>query len=234
MLAICGIFVLNHFSLEKWFFCVSEGSLTMSNKFDQLHIISTGAESLDSFCEKAILIEPYVTAFHLRERTASALELMKACSKLIEGGIARHKIIINDRADVAAVAAVRGVQLAWHSLPIARVKWAFPQLNAGKSVHSREEAQQAECDGADYVLCGHIFATHSKPDLPPRGVEVLREIVTSVHIPVIAIGGIQPQHMSAMASSGAAGVAVMSGILQATDVVAAAKSYREAMAAASS
>ena len=36
--------------------------------------------------------------------------------------------------------------------------------NLGCSVHSLEEAQEAECLGADYVIAGHIFATDCKKE----------------------------------------------------------------------
>jgi thiazole tautomerase (transcriptional regulator TenI) len=206
-------------------------SREMSKGLSQLHIISTGAEPLESFCDKAIMLAPYVTAFHLRERKATALELLQACRQLIDGGVPKHKIIINDRVDVAAVAGVRGVQLAWHSLPVHSVKQTFSQLTVGKSVHSCDEAALAEQEGCDYVLCGHIYATFSKPNLPPRGVDILRDIVDQVHIPVIAIGGIQPQHVSAIAETGAAGIAVMSGILNAPNMIDSARDYVGAMQA---
>lgn len=178
---------------------------------------------------KAEKLAPYVTRFHLREHTASALELLNACEWLIQHGISPEQIIVNDRADVAEIAAVKGVQLAWHSLPVERVKRTFKQLVVGKSVHSIEEAEQAERMGCDYLLFGHIYSTNSKPGLPPRGLAALEQIVNSVQLPVIAIGGIRPHHVASIANTGAAGIAVMSGILAAPDSVNAALQYIHAI-----
>ena len=50
----------------------------------------------------------------------------------------------------------------------------FPEI--GVSVHSVQEAAEAERLGASYVIAGHIFATDCKPGVPPRGLEFLREI----------------------------------------------------------
>ncbi|MDE6519527.1 MAG: thiamine phosphate synthase [Ruminococcus sp.] len=83
----------------------------------------------------------------------------------------------------------------------------------GASVHSVEEAVEAENMGVDYVMAGHIFATQCKPDLAPRGLDFLREVCESVKIPVYAIGGINPQNISQIAQSGADGACIMSGFM---------------------
>ena len=83
----------------------------------------------------------------------------------------------------------------------------------GASVHSVEEAVEAEKMGVDYVTAGHIFATSCKPDLAPRGLDFLREVCESVKIPVYAIGGINPQNISQVARAGAGGACIMSGFM---------------------
>lgn len=60
----------------------------------------------------------------------------------------------------------------------------------GCSVHSVEEAVEAESLGATYLTAGHIYATDCKMGVPPRGLAFLREICERVTIPVYAIGGI--------------------------------------------
>lgn len=83
----------------------------------------------------------------------------------------------------------------------------------GVSVHSVEEAVEAEKKGVNYVTAGHIFETSCKPDLAPRGLEFLREVCESVKIPVYAIGGINPQNISQVVRAGAGGACVMSGFM---------------------
>lgn len=54
----------------------------------------------------------------------------------------------------------------------------------GVSVHSADEAVLAEKMGATYVTAGHIFATDCKKGLEPRGIEFLKNAVSSVDIDV--------------------------------------------------
>lgn len=75
----------------------------------------------------------------------------------------------------------------------------------GASVHSPEEAREAQALGADYVTAGHVFATDCKRGLEPRGLEFLRETVNAVSIPVFAIGGISAENVKAVRKAGAAG-----------------------------
>lgn len=201
----------------------------MNNRSFQLYVVSTGRQSLERFCQIAVQIAPYVTAFHLRERLTPAVELYEACQLLVSSGVPLEKLIVNDRLDVATASGVSSVQLAWHSLPVGTVKASFPQLTVGKSVHCIGEARRAEADGSDYLMYGHIFATQSKPDIVPRGLEALQQLISAVEIPVIAIGGIQPQHVPSLVQSGAAGIAVMSGILEAEDCLRAVQAYDAAI-----
>ena len=78
-------------------------------------------------------------------------------------------------------------------------------------------AIQAAAEGADWLTFGHVFATSSHPGEPPRGLDELARVVEAVHCLVIAIGGIGPDQVSAVLAAGAAGVAVMSAILKASD-----------------
>ncbi|MCM1577579.1 MAG: thiamine phosphate synthase [Ruminococcus sp.] len=83
----------------------------------------------------------------------------------------------------------------------------------GVSVHTPEEAEDAERLGADYVIAGHIFPTGCKKGLPPRGLDFLRQICGRANIPVYAIGGITPENAPLCIEAGAAGVCVMSGFM---------------------
>lgn len=82
----------------------------------------------------------------------------------------------------------------------------------GCSVHSVEEARQAQAAGASYVTFGHIFPTKSKPGLPPQGTDALFQVVQSVSIPVLAIGGITAENIDLVLATGCAGIAVIGAI----------------------
>lgn len=83
----------------------------------------------------------------------------------------------------------------------------------GTSVHSVDEAVEAEKMGVDYAIAGHIFATQCKPDLAPRGLDFLRSVCSAVKIPVYAIGGINAENINEIARAGAAGACIMSGFM---------------------
>ncbi|MDE5755315.1 MAG: thiamine phosphate synthase [Oscillospiraceae bacterium] len=87
-------------------------------------------------------------------------------------------------------------------------------LQIGVSVHSVQEAQEAEALHADYLIAGHIFQTDCKKNLPPRGLQFVEEICQSVKIPVYAIGGISSENIRYVQDAGAFGACIMSGFMQ--------------------
>jgi len=98
------------------------------------------------------------------------------------------------------------VPLIAHTYPVEGLPFHMPLA----SVHSIEEARRAEAAGARFVIAGHIFATQSKPGLPPRGLDFLRGVCESVGIPVFAIGGITERNAAACIAAGAFGICRMS------------------------
>lgn len=86
----------------------------------------------------------------------------------------------------------------------------------GTSVHSAEDAIEAQHLGAAYVTAGHIFTTDCKKGLPPRGLDFLKNVCDAVTIPVYGIGGIKfdPQQWIDLKNQGACGGCIMSGMMQ--------------------
>lgn len=195
----------------------------------ELHVISNGQCELELFARIAERTHFYVTAFHIREKSSTAADLWQWVMALKASGVPLHKVIINDRIDVAWAAQTGGVQLAYHSLQVQEVKHSFPGLRIGCSVHSVQEADDMSIRGADYLLYGHIFTTSSKLNQEPRGTAKLEEVVKQVKLPIIAIGGIMPEHVQQVIGTGAAGIAILSGITSASDPIQAVKNYREAL-----
>lgn len=104
-----------------------------------------------------------------------------------------------------------------------------PSFIMGRSVHSAEEARAPGTGDLDYVLFGHVFETGSKPGAAPRGVAALAQVVSACPVPVLAIGGITADNAAQVIEAGAAGIAVISAILDAHDPVEAAKALRRAV-----
>ncbi len=78
----------------------------------------------------------------------------------------------------------------------------------GKSVHTLEEAETAEKEGAEYLLLGPIFEPLSKVSrTSPLGTSILRKVVETVKAPVFAIGGVDEPHFEEIFKTGACGAA---------------------------
>jgi len=178
----------------------------------KLLAVTDGQHTIQELAATIIQIKDAVDFIHIREKAKSVRELLELLERLQAGGVEKHKIVIHDRLDLVLVEKLSNLHLPGNGFPVNRVREKFPQLRLGCSVHSLEEALQAERDGADYVLFGHIFATRSKPGKPPRGVKQLEKIKKSVQIPVYAIGGISQENISGIKKAHADGIAVMSGI----------------------
>ena len=87
----------------------------------------------------------------------------------------------------------------------------------GMSVHSIEDAIEAEALGVDYVTFGHVYSTHTHPGEPERGLAELAEVVDRLAIPVLAIGGINHLNVAETLATGCAGIAVISAIVDHPD-----------------
>jgi thiamine-phosphate pyrophosphorylase len=88
----------------------------------------------------------------------------------------------------------------------------------GSSCHSVEEAVEAQKLGCTYIMAGHIFATDCKKGLAPRGIDFLKQVCSTVSIPVYAIGGIDGSKIKEVKNAGAAGVCIMSGLMKCENV----------------
>jgi thiamine-phosphate pyrophosphorylase len=124
-------------------------------------------------------------------------------------------ILVNDRLDVALASGAAGVHLGETSLPVETVaEWrrssGRSEFLIGRSTHSVEMAQAAERSGADYIFFGPVFATPSKVAFgAPHGTERLRQVCSSVRIPVLAIGGITLENAPSCIAAGASGIAAI-------------------------
>ena len=175
-----------------------------------------------------------IPAIQLRERDLSARELV-ALAREVQTLAAAHQsqLLINDRIDVALALDGVGVHLRSNSLPISVARQLLgAQRLLGISVHSIEEAVQAESQGADYIILGPIYETPSKQMFgPPLGIHVLERACGMVRIPIIGIGGVTAVRAREMRRAGAFGAAVITAILGANDVESATRDLLDAVAA---
>ena len=164
----------------------------------------------------------------VRNKNAGARVLLDQVERILAFAPSDARIVVNDRIDVALAVGADGVQLGARGLPVGVARELVGDLSIGVSVHSIESAVQVEAEGADWITFGHVFPTASHPDVTPRGVAALAQAVQAVHVPVIAIGGIGTRQAGPVIQAGAAGIAVMSAILDAQDPARATAELRQA------
>lgn len=157
-------------------------------------------------------------AVQVREKDLEVRDLWRLATDLRES-TRRHgaRLIVNDRVDVAMGVGADGVQRTYTSLPTEALRRFVPRdFLIGASVHSLEQAHQAEREGADFIVFGPIYDTPSKRQYgAPQGLPALEQVRGAVSRPVIAVGGITPERVGEVRKAGASGVAVISAILSA-------------------
>lgn len=164
------------------------------------------------------LVDAGVRLFQYRDKEAFSDELLensrRLAAELIPRGIT---FIVNDRADVAALAGASGVHVGQEDLAVRDARTVVgPNRLVGVSTHNRAEFEQAAAAPADYIAVGPIFSTSTKanPD-PVVGTEFIRQIRPLTDKPIVAIGGITLERAAEVVRAGADSVAVISDILRA-------------------
>lgn len=126
-------------------------------------------------------------------------------------------VIVAARPDVAAAWATAGIHLRATDLGPDSARTVHPGVRwVGRAVHSVPEAIAAAAAGADYLVFGNVYETATHPGRPARGLEELAAVV-AVGPPVLAIGGITPERVEAVAGTGAWGVAAIGALWNAAD-----------------
>ena len=174
-------------------------------------------------------------AVQVREKDLAAAELAVLCRRL--RGPTRERgalLIVNDRVDVALATGADAVQRTGGSLPVDDIRAiAAGRLLVGASVHSVDDAVEAEANGADWVVFGPVYDTPSKRRYgAPQGLNALAKVAGRVRLPVIAIGGITPSRVADVRAAGATGVAAIAAVLDTPSPADAVRRFLDALAAA--
>ena len=186
-----------------------------------------GGKSLGEAVREAIT--GGATMIQLREKSLGyeafkyqALEIQALCRA------ANIPFIVNDDVNLAREVNADGVHVGQGDMEALNARRLIgPGKILGVSAGNPDEAMKAERDGADYLGAGAVFRTGSKSDAVDMTHETLKEICHSVKIPVVAIGGITAGNIQMLEGSGIEGVAVISAIFAADDIVKASREFRE-------
>jgi thiamine-phosphate pyrophosphorylase len=176
-------------------------------------------------------VEGGADVVQLRAPELSDDELSALASKLAR--VCRYAgvlFLVNDRIDVAVAIRAAGAHVGQSDHPETAREQLGPEGVLGISVATPEQVEAAEMAGADY-LGVTVFATPTKPEAIPLGLDGLRAIVGATSLPVVAIGGIDASNARHVLAAGAAGVAVVSAVGAAADPVAATRELGEVVRA---
>ena len=188
----------------------------MKNPDLSLYLVTDKSDDVEKFLktiEEAI--KGGVTIVQIREKTATTLDFYNLALKVKEITTKYNvPLIINDRIDIALAIDADGIHVGQTDMPceVTRKLMGSDKI-VGVSASTIKEAKQAEKDGADYIGTGAIFPTTTKDDAEKVSKKELKEIVDSIDIPVVAIGGITIENAPELIDTGIKGLSVVSAIM---------------------
>lgn len=165
-----------------------------------------------------------ITLFQFREKGEGALEgkekvelaikLQDLCKKY------NVPFIVNDDIDLAMEIDADGVHVGQDDLGVDEIRKLMPDKIIGLSIKNEEEFQQSKVEYVDYVGVGPVFDTQSKDDaggaIGYEGLKLMRKLLPQ--IPLVAIGGIQTQHIKDIMKTNVDGVSIISAISYAKNI----------------
>ena len=166
------------------------------------------ARSIEEQIKRIVKEKPI--AIVLREKDMDIDQYRQLAIKIIN--ICREnniELMLHSYVDVAMELNYKNIHLPLHIARTLGEKIKFFN-KIGISIHSVDEAIEAENIGATYITAGHIYKTECKKGLKPRGLNFLKAVCSSVTIPVYAIGGINPDNIKEIKECGAQGGTIMS------------------------
>ncbi|MDB6139699.1 MAG: thiE [Verrucomicrobiaceae bacterium] len=168
----------------------------------------------------AALVEGGVDILQLRAKGHSTDEVV-TLGRLIHAVTLRAGVplVINDHPFAAREIGSEGVHVGQDDDAVARARAIVGDgCFVGKSTHSPGQAAAAQAEGADYIGFGPLYATGTKPDYLPIGLQDIAKVQAAVTVPVFCIGGVNSLRLNEVLLAGARRVVVVSAFLLADDV----------------
>lgn len=188
--------------MKGYYFITDENLSRAGNLSDVKNAVEAGVEVVQYRCKEASSQLLYNEAKELRALCKGTL------------------FLVNDRVDIAVAVDADGVHIGQDDLPYAAArKQLGPKKIIGVTVHSVEEAIEAEKNGADYLGVSPIFVTQTKLDAgKPAGITLIEQIKKAVSLPLVAIGGINLKNAPEVIAAGADGLCAISAVVASQDV----------------
>jgi thiamine-phosphate pyrophosphorylase len=189
--------------------CVTNRKLCNDNFINRVELIAKGRPHGIMLREKDLTISEYESL---------ALKIKEICDEN------KVRLIINKNINTALKLNIPSIHLSLSDLRTYKDK-IIQFDSVGASIHSVNEAIQAEKLGATYLVAGHIYETNCKKGVPPRGLNFLKEVCDTTSIPIFAIGGITNERKNDVIKTGASGMCIMSEVMTCENVVDYVKSF---------
>ncbi|HQR74124.1 MAG TPA: thiamine phosphate synthase [Sulfurovum sp.] len=190
----------------------------MSALLKGLYVITdeklTPDETVHTYVEEAIKAGASIVQY--RNKTKSDEEVEDVCRKL-QALCTQHKVpfIIDDRPSLANKIEADGLHIGKDDMSIQEARKIFPKGIIGVSCYgSIKKAKEAQAEGASYVAFGSFFASPTKPHSGIISMNVLLKAKEALEIPVCAIGGINQNNISEVASHEPDMISVVSAVFQ--------------------
>ena len=143
-----------------------------------------------------------------REKVELAIKLQNLCKKY------NVPFIVNDDIELALEIDADGVHVGQDDLGVDEIRKLMPDKIIGLSIGNEEELKQSKVEYVDYVGVGPVYVTQSKDDaggaIGYEGLELMRRFLPQM--PLVAIGGIQTQHIKDVMKTNVDGVSIISAI----------------------
>ncbi len=128
------------------------------------------------------------------------------------------RVLLNADPALVEVCGAAGVHLDSRRLMALAGQPLSPAYRIAASCHNEVELTQAARVNADFALLSPVRATVSHPGMEPLGWEQFARLRMCSDVPVYALGGMQPEHLSEARRRGAHGLAMIGGIWEAPSI----------------
>jgi thiamine-phosphate pyrophosphorylase len=172
-----------------------------------------------------------VDVVQLRDKDATDEQLLAAAPAFrAAADAAGLPFILNDRPDLVAATGADGVHVGQDDVPVTAARAAVgPDAIVGLSTHSPAQVDAAAGLDVDYIACGPLVETPTKPGRPAAGLGLVEYAAAHATVPFFAIGGIDPELARRAAAAGAQRIVVVRALTEAADPERAARELRAAL-----
>ena len=192
-----------------------------------LYLLTPDEHDGERLLARTLPLLPFASCVQLRAKGLDRQVLMAAGQRLRsacrEADVA---FIVNDDPGLARELDADGVHLGEDDASVddARRLLGDAAIIGVSCYDDLARARRLASEGADYLAFGAFFPSPTKPRARCASMQLLRDS-GALGLPRVAIGGITPENGGPLVAAGADLLAVISGVFDAADPVAAARAY---------